>query len=81
MYGEKRTAAMVESQLTKKIQAIIFIPQDHISRGQAAAPASDRPGDPRANLQPCVGHAQLPAEHPTALNASIGAPKPVPKFA
>lgn len=76
-YVETRTAAVVESQLTKKTQAIVFIPQDHVSGGRGAAPASDHPGDPRANLRPRVGHAPLP----TALQASIGAPKPVPKFA
>lgn len=32
-YVETRTAAAVESQLTKKTQAIIFIPQDHVSGG------------------------------------------------
>lgn len=75
MYVEMRTAAMVESQLTKEIQAIIFISRDHISHGWGAAPMSKCPGDPRANLQPRVGHAQLPTEHPTehptVLKASL----------
>lgn len=81
VYTEMRTAATVGSQLTEKIQAIIFIPWDHISQGRGAAPVSDHPGDPRANLRPRLGHAQLPAEHPTALKAqSLWAPKPVPRF-
>lgn len=75
-----RTAAVPESQLTKKIQAMIFTARDHGSWKQGAAPMSDLSGHPRANPQPQEGHAQLPSEHPTPLNASIGVLKPGPKF-
>lgn len=72
-----KTATVVENQLPQKIQASIFTPRDRVNGDRGAVPMSHHPDDPKANLRPHMG----PAGHPSAPQARMGAPKPVPKSA